>query len=706
MGLSVFFNQVDLFLKSQSVEAKPHLQKAISRAQQIISQTNVEELSPKQSLQCMRKVSGCFKNHPDVREHVQEIMHAELEKMKQVEANVFPQKRPATQIKEPSPKRRKKEEISRKRLRESGDEKVGAKRVRLDGGALTTEVERKEAQAREYISKGMFEEAIELRTKIAQITFPPDHPLVDMEQAIVQASEGKPLSRMGAYFQGLDTGSLKMGTIHASKRRIVVNTRDPNEVPKETFCFDFYLTHVARQELEKTISLIQAHSEDFEKISGHPIHILPETKTVLPAYIEQKDAYAFGAGSGARRVGKGIEIEIGSLGKICIQTDPVPHSLYNRVEIILNAQKNLGLDGLKDLHTILSLFGLGTTLCTSRPEDETRMKIFILLHAFFPVLSYQMERDPDNYNISIEELRKKICALEKDAGQILNKYLDANPEAFVKEELYSGRDTYMVRDMGKSVREHACGLLFGTKSVDCSWLKWVLDPVKAHEKFRKIAADYAQQLKAGVTQYSNREAWLSQGDIGAGSCPGLDMDVGGFDSVFTRLIPKSYAGKKSLEPVSFCSDGLRVLVDSDVMGYASCYAHPNARCGARVDTYWYLSKEFEVIPYSKRPGLLEFASQTEEAASKEMKGERVTFPTESNEVMIRDMIPTKFMRAILVKQQEMKDILVEEFKKAGLIQEREGRECVVLPGCVKPVDEFIYVGQVCQEEMWAKPAIN
>jgi hypothetical protein len=124
-----FSDQVQPFLASQEAVAHPPLKKAIDAALQIFSQTNAEELSPKQSLQCMRKISSCFKNHPDVRKHVQKIRHTELEKMKQVKEKVLPEKRPAREIEEPPAKRRKQEEVSRKRVRESAGEEGGQKNL-------------------------------------------------------------------------------------------------------------------------------------------------------------------------------------------------------------------------------------------------------------------------------------------------------------------------------------------------------------------------------------------------------------------------------------------------------------------------------------------------------------------------------------------------------------------------------------------------
>jgi hypothetical protein len=201
------------------------------------------------------------------------------------------------------------------------------------------------------------------------------------------------------------------------------------------------------------------------------------------------------------------------------------YSFYNRVEVLLEEKNSRGPDGLQNLHTLLSLLGLGTALYPSRPEDEERMKIFILLHAFCPALSYVMERDPTNYHISISELREKIPQAQKElrektpevqgeaeAEPILKKYLDEHPELLVKEEMYSGRYTYCISDMGDQVRRHVCGLLFGMKYD----MEELLENEEGKKEMREIISKYVEKLKNGVARDSNREAYVCRGEVTGG----------------------------------------------------------------------------------------------------------------------------------------------------------------------------------------------
>lgn len=575
----------------------------------------------------------------------------------------------------------------------------------------TTVVRLKEYLARAYDAAGYFEQALHIRAQIAALPLPPDHPMANLEEAVVRGSEGKPLTRMGTYFQGLDTGSVKMGTLHASKMDLVRSGGEA--VPKPYLWVDLRLTHWEREKMTQRLQFLQEHERTLGLMTGLPVRFETGAKVQIPEFNEEKNLYQEQSGWSD----DATKIEFPGMGTIFIHTNPNVHSFYNRVDIRMPCDRNGDAKGARNLHTMLSLLGLGTTLCPSRPEDEMTMKIFILLHAFFPALSYGMERDPANYSLSPQQLREIICAAEPGAEPVLRKYLDEHPELLVKEELYSGRDTYRITDMGDLIRPTARGLLFGAASSACEGLDWEEDPDGANARFKDIAHTYAQHLKAGIAQYSNREEILCRGRGTAGSSPWDDSRVGGMDSVFTRLFPRAMLNKVDLkaDEMPFCEDGLRFLLDADVMGYASTYAHEKDRCGARADAD--LSPKGAVPSptpyYSQRPSLIDFARAMQRNGEKDaMRAEagirgwqtRKGKPSAiSNEVMIRDFVPTKFLRSILVPRPVMKKILIDELRQAGLIQQRDSVEYVVLPGCAKPIDEFIYVGDVPRDEMWANP---
>lgn len=588
-------------------------------------------------------------------------------------------------------------------------DKIMAKiRQAIEAGDLTTVMELNEQLAKECLQLGMDAKAFEIRARMAHIPLPDNHPLADMPSALERGSEGKPMSRMGAYFQNLDTGSVKMGTLHGARRSIAYSD-NPAQQPVDVMWFDFLLTHHARDELGRTIQAIQDHPQEFEQAIGRRIAIYPHVSGPMPAYDERRGVFSAHRGMQAEC----LWIEIEGVGNIIVHTDPAFHSYYNRVDLQLYEQSNQGPNGLRNMQSILSTLGLGTVLCPSRPEDEERKKTFILLHAYFPKLSYEMERDPENYRISAEELRTKIISQEPKTAELFTKYLDEHPELLVKTEMYPGRQTYMIADMGDQIREHACGLLFGTKAVTCRYLSWGGNREEAETKFHVIAKDYVQKLKAGVTMESNREAYVSRGDQVGGTSPVDDAKVGGLDCVFTRIIPKGYDGKIDMDKddMPFCDSGIRVLVDADVMGYASCYALQTDSFGARIELP-YEKHDNDSPGYAHRWSLPEFALKMQEYAEKDIRRKQAgqllqKSPRQSalqNEVMIRDLISTQFIRGLLVPRQEMKDILVDEFRQAGCIEQRDGVECVVLPGCVKPIDEFIHVGDVPRLGMWAKGA--
>lgn len=582
------------------------------------------------------------------------------------------------------------------RIEEAQQRLTSAEASRAD---LTTCVQLKEALAQVYLDAGQFLEAFRIRNEIAHTVFPDSHPLTDMAGTIERTSSLSPLPRMGGHIENLDTGSIKNHTIHCSRRMLARNAADPN--PQDCFCFDFYLTHVARNELTKNVAAIQDHTLSIGQQIGHNVTITSSRFHIIRKYDEGSNRYITEGGLPIQNdditgsPNDHLTITIEDIGKILIHTTPNQYSLYNQVEIQLNASESQGPEGLRKLQTILSIVGLGPALCPSRSDDENRLKLFTVLHAFHPAVAYEIERDKQYYQLSMTELQQTIIRNHPECSAVLKKYL-ASPRLLEKQELFPGRHTYMIKDMGEQIRASSCGLLVGIKSRATTDLNWDRHPDVAREGFTKIADGFVRRIKQGVAVMSNLESIQRQGDVESGSSPDMDIQKGSFDTAFTRLVPTSLldptpSGERStsLHRISFCADGIRLLVDADCMGLAGTYAHYTDRYGSRL-----------IREYKNRSGLPQHSI---ELAS--MVAPRTKDLVNINEVMIKDVLPSRFMRKIIVKRPEMKEILIESMRRHGLIKKKikgfKKVEYLVTPGYETPLQDFIVVGNSMSQGMWS-----
>ena len=518
-----------------------------------------------------------------------------------------------------------------------------------------------------------------------QITFDRTHPLYAVQEAVRKGSIGKPLERMGAYFHEMDSSKIKRRTLHASLKTISEGDYKP---VRKVIAFDFYLSHPARTSLDETIRMAE-QNPGLLRIEYPPV----EQPYVIPSYDLKTDTYSVSDGV---EMGTCKELVFPNLGRVRIPSSPDFISLYNRIEIEIDEHVVAQSPdrALQTVHILLSRLGLGTVLLPSENEDKEKEKILLLSHTFFPSLAYGLERNEEVLSLSPSDIRKKIEELEPEAEAIFTKYLDLHPELLVERQMYSGRKSFYIADMGQLVRQnHGCGFLFGTQSFACRSLPWNDSIEEAKSQFRTIAKRYVQKLVTGVAMESNREDILLRGLVTHGSSPEADARVGGMDSVFTRMICDQAADRSCNfldNEISYNQDGLRVLLDSDIAGFESTYAHTDDLLGTRADGG----------PYTQRLALPSFATSIEETFKiKE-------FNVIHNETMVRDCIGTEFVRGIVVPRAEMRAILIEEMELAGLIQEQEisGKliKCVVLPGGrAHPVEKFLYIGNSVKKEMWS-----
>ncbi len=135
MGLDSFSVQFHSFFESQSIEESPSLEKAIKQAEEIIAKSNAEQMVSRQSIQAMGKVSACFKNFPEIRKGIQDIIRSEIKKIEDLGGQVLLKKRPAEEAapEEPTAKKRKQEQpetTTEMEVEEAEEEAVSRKRVR------------------------------------------------------------------------------------------------------------------------------------------------------------------------------------------------------------------------------------------------------------------------------------------------------------------------------------------------------------------------------------------------------------------------------------------------------------------------------------------------------------------------------------------------------------------------------------------------
>jgi hypothetical protein len=491
--------------------------------------------------------------------------------------------------------------------------------------------------AQYFIEMGLVDKALEILSLAARtipIPNPQTHPLYDLTTVFQQLQNRKLNPELGARVGGLDTGILKGGTLSVKERNID---------NKMTTCLDFTVNPVRRGIMTDCIKGIQANPKRFNSslppglCKGVIIHEKKEFVFKLAG-----DDKVFSEQPGLSLDTPAIEIEFEGLGKVVVGKDPNCLGLYNAISIEIEQNLNPG-ETVAKLNQIAALLGLGPIFQLQSEEDDMRMKIGQLFKAYYPAKSYALERTAAFYELPLDQLKAKMISEESGMKQIFKKYLEDSPELMVKEEIYPGEAIWTVADLKDQLREK--GALGFIASLGGNY--------EGEEGIKHLKSIIINGMLSTLERFKANmavEGWNSIRDVSWGS--------GG--EVFSRMLTKENKdGFVMPEAKASCF----VLLDLDIVNRVS-YMSPKDICGSKKDEY-----------YRGRENLMDLLDHNPDLHAM------------NNEHMSKKRVQPEKLRLLLDKS--LKELLVEDLAKDGLIEEVDGTKYIKLENGSVPVDEML-----------------
>jgi hypothetical protein len=459
------------------------------------------------------------------------------------------------------------------------------------------------------------------------------HPLYYFDKAIAEQRAKQPKPIWGAYFSGFNT---KGGHVHASRN--IINGKEWN-------CIDFKIPIPIRNKLQEGLLKILANPQAFNQALP-PGLCESATVTSSTQAFRKRDDNVFTDKDRLLLPNGTIEFDFKGLGRVIIGNDPNSRCLYNWVNVEMAADLPPG-EGILKLNQMLTLIGIGPL--DKDPQVDEKIKIAQLTRAFYPALITAMAGQEEFYQLTPDELKKRICEAKPQMGSIFDKYL----AKMRKEAIFPVKSVWVVPDLANSVRDQgAWGLMAG---------------MGKNEPFEDVCGYLVRRLKEGTISSMDR---FAAGWIKHGASSIRDLNSGGGDQVFLRMIGKEL---EMTEIQQFVFSGtMQVLYDLSILNRGA-YAYYEDKFGAKG------------IPlYENRSDLLTFA--------KNLRGHH-----HNNEVMIKNRIPPEYIIGAVVSSVKQKRKLIETLRKAGVVVNDK------INGV--PVEEFVHIRAIDQpfeKTMWRR----
>ncbi|MFI0435315.1 MAG: hypothetical protein ACH350_06270 [Parachlamydiaceae bacterium] len=518
--------------------------------------------------------------------------------------------------------------------------------------------------ARHAILAGRIEEAFEIEANIAEVmAFSSDHPLYEMDEAILIGSAKQFDARSGAYFSGFGSSILKSGHLHASHR--VIDGEKYNS-------FDFKINHYARDDLTRYVESIKGNQDIFQASLPEDLRkdfkMTKNCQQKFHRFDEETQQFTLNQ-SYCPALSRGTELSFGANGKVVIGNTPEVGCMYNKIMVQIPADCPPG-EGLHRLHQILAVSGLGLVLAKQPLDNDERMKTKQLLRAFYPPLGTELEKTETFYSDSIDVLKKKIVEKQPEMTEIFRKYLETSPELMQKIEIAPGKEVWGVTDLGEQMRaKGAWGLMTG---IGASGV-WENTKVSIERMLTEGALSSEQRFQKGVFK--------------EGGSSDSDLSSGGGDQVFTRLLSEAL---KEAPMIDFPVIGqAQILWDLDSVVARVPYGFSSDEYGVKNPS----DSDYPV--YKNRSNLISLSELNQSV---------------ENEVMVKNAIDPSHIVGIVVEKQEYKEDLAIDLLKKGLaLQDESGAVYIKVKGKEILLDEFIHVGnpdQPFQRSWWQKEGMT
>lgn len=476
------------------------------------------------------------------------------------------------------------------------------------------------------------------------------HPLSNVPGHVDENSTKLGDVDFGAHFHGMGKDLVKGDNLIFHTK--VINGKEMTEL-------EFKVNHVFREQIQEMIhefsTLDRKEMKEMLKITGsHAKGVLVEKNQTF--FLED------------REIGSSTKITLDGLGSIFVGNDSEIPSMYSRVVVQMDAEKNL-----YDFHELMAFLDIDRALHVSRAEDLDRLKMGHLFRIFFPKEATPLERSKEFFDLSLDELKAKMIEKAPEMEEIFNEYY----ENMTPEEILEGRVRYRVNGLAdRAYEEGARGLTAA--------ITGVYSDRALYERVGSI-------LKIGMLSSEFR----AQGNMNAhGLSTGADFYSGGSDSVFTQMITEKDCQEHTKFNDFYYDSKIRFIISLDALETGS-YQYYNDSYGNR--TLDSSSDGFSVWgdDYASRPNILEFTNTLQNTHPIKDSSRGLLFG--DHEVMLKERIDPSLFTGIVVTNERTRDGLLDYLRSQHIVQlDSEGHETIL--GIA--ADRFIHVTKTISEDLF------
>jgi hypothetical protein len=423
---------------------------------------------------------------------------------------------------------------------------------------------------------------------------------------------------LGAHFSNIGGGLVKGSNVSA--RTKVIDGKEVTEV-------EFKLTHFQREQLKSLVTELQNLPKDklsdflmFSGVNNSGINIQVVPYTYMPIVNGQYTQ------AGAQSIGNAYQISLAGVGTVIIGQDSSVQSLYDRVVVRLDTQQNA-----TNLKNMLAVVGLEKAVKPSTSEEIERLKIAMLMDTYHPKEATELTHGSTFFTTPLPQLKQWIVSAHPD----MKTRLEMDLKKMQPVEVLPGRIRYSIPDLAKQARNMgAVALMSGITSWNNS------------EAYQRAATILTTGALSSQVRF---DAGLNVQGVSSGE----DHRKGSADEVFTRIITDNILNKNMmLDQIAFFNGPVQLIYSLKVLETGT-YQYGSDMYGSKS---WY--------DYILRPSLFNFIKQN-----------RASFGS-TNEVMIKEAIPPKYVVGCVVRSEQAKTELVKVLEQNNLVKNIKGSRYV------------------------------
>ncbi|NSW82540.1 MAG: hypothetical protein HPY90_04565 [Syntrophothermus sp.] len=268
-----------------------------------------------------------------------------------------------------------------------------------------------------------------------------------------------------------------------------------------------------------------------------------------------------------------------------------------------------GVRAAKRAQEVLKKLNLEAALADPLPEEERLLRLSRLAWQHVP---------REEYQVSLE-----ARTVEQMERLLRNKGIDpARADKLVEKEVWPGYRTYVEEGISQEYRRLGAEYLFAGVGDDAQRVVDILSPD-------------SPGLMSTLQRYHN-------GIFSGGASQSADVETGGADSAFVRLVPTGARGKYRFAE-HFKGGGYRLLVDVSELERTDWYAYGHDGFGSTAES-----------EFRRRLGAEEFIARLNNAYRP------------GNEVMLRRGIRKESITGVVCDTERQRQTLIQALRKAGM----------------------------------------